>query len=50
MKVHEYYVYILTNKSNSVLYVGVTSDIHAGLTIIRTKYLKDLPQLTIVIS
>jgi putative endonuclease len=27
MKVHEYYVYILTNKSNSVLYVGVTNDI-----------------------
>ena len=27
MKVHEYYVYILTNKSNTVLYVGVTSDI-----------------------
>jgi putative endonuclease len=27
MKVHEYYVYILTNKSNSVLYIGVTSDI-----------------------
>jgi putative endonuclease len=27
MKVHEYAVYIVTNKSNSVLYVGVTSDL-----------------------
>jgi putative endonuclease len=27
MKTHEYYVYILTNKSNRVLYVGVTSDL-----------------------
>jgi putative endonuclease len=27
MKVHEYYVYILTNQSNTVLYVGVTNDI-----------------------
>ncbi len=27
MKIHLYYVYILTNKSNRVLYVGVTSDL-----------------------
>jgi putative endonuclease len=27
MKIHGYYVYILTNKSNNVLYVGVTNDI-----------------------
>ncbi|HEY4194098.1 MAG TPA: GIY-YIG nuclease family protein [Mucilaginibacter sp.] len=27
MKIHQYYVYILTNKLNSVLYVGVTSDL-----------------------
>jgi putative endonuclease len=27
MKKHEYSVYILTNKSNRVLYVGVTSDL-----------------------
>jgi putative endonuclease len=27
MKKHEYFVYILTNKSNTVLYVGVTSDL-----------------------
>ncbi len=31
MKVHEYYVYILTNKSNSVLYIGVTSDIQGRI-------------------
>jgi putative endonuclease len=27
MKIHQYYVYILTNKANSVLYVGVTNDL-----------------------
>jgi putative endonuclease len=27
MKLHQYYVYILTNKNNSVLYVGVTNDV-----------------------
>lgn len=27
MKAHIYYVYILANKNNSVLYVGVTNDI-----------------------
>ena len=27
MKTHEYYVYILSNKTNSVLYVGVTNDL-----------------------
>ncbi|WP_426670564.1 GIY-YIG nuclease family protein [Mucilaginibacter sp. McL0603] len=27
MKIHLYYVYILTNKSNTVLYVGVTNDL-----------------------
>jgi|SRR6185503_14587133 len=27
MKEHSYYVYILTNKSNTVLYVGVTSEL-----------------------
>jgi len=27
MKKHEYAVYIMTNKSNRVLYVGVTSDL-----------------------
>ena len=27
MKIHEYYIYILTNKTNTVLYVGVTNDL-----------------------
>jgi putative endonuclease len=27
MKLHIYYIYILTNKTNSVLYVGVTNDL-----------------------
>jgi len=27
MKARSYYVYILTNKANTVLYIGVTSDI-----------------------
>ncbi len=27
MKIHQYYVYILTNKGNTVLYVGVTNDL-----------------------
>ncbi|MFY0630970.1 MAG: GIY-YIG nuclease family protein [Flavobacteriaceae bacterium] len=28
---HNYYVYILTNKNKSVLYVGVTNDLHTRL-------------------
>ena len=31
MKKHEYAVYILTNKSNTVLYIGVTSDLHGRI-------------------
>jgi len=27
MKVHNYYVYIICNKANTVLYIGVTSDL-----------------------
>ena len=27
MKIHVYYIYILTNKNNSVVYVGVTNDL-----------------------
>ncbi len=27
MKIHQYFVYILTNKVNTVFYVGVTSDL-----------------------
>jgi putative endonuclease len=29
MKTHEYYVYILTNKANAVLYVGVTNNLQS---------------------
>jgi len=32
MKIHQYYVYILTNKSNKVLYVGVTNDIESRVS------------------
>ena len=31
MVVHDYYVYILTNKTNSVLYIGVTNDLSRRL-------------------
>jgi len=31
MKVHECYVYIITNRSNDVLYVGVTSDLQSRI-------------------
>ncbi|RYU90608.1 GIY-YIG nuclease family protein [Mucilaginibacter terrigena] len=27
MKIHQYYVYIITNASNNVLYTGVTNDL-----------------------
>ena len=27
MKIHQYYVYILTNQANTVLYVGITNDL-----------------------
>jgi putative endonuclease len=27
MKIHQYYVYILANKANTVFYIGVTSDL-----------------------
>jgi putative endonuclease len=29
MKIHEYYVYIITNTYNTVLYIGVTSDLQS---------------------
>ena len=31
MVIHEYYVYILTNKTNSVLYIGVTNSLSKRL-------------------
>ena len=27
MKIHQYYIYILTNKTHTVIYVGVTNDL-----------------------
>jgi len=31
-KIYSYYVYILTNKSNNVLYVGYTNDLGRRIT------------------
>jgi putative endonuclease len=31
MKIHQYYVYIVTNKVNTVFYVGVTRDIESRI-------------------
>ncbi len=31
MKVHQYYVYILANKTNTVLYIGVTSNLEGRI-------------------
>ena len=31
MKDHLYYIYILTNKSNTVLYIGVTNDLEGRI-------------------
>jgi putative endonuclease len=40
MKIHQYYVYILTNKSNAVLYVGVTNDLVSRIYQHKHKLLK----------
>ena len=32
MKIHEYYVYIIANKANTVFYIGVTSDLQARIS------------------
>ncbi|HEY4324493.1 MAG TPA: GIY-YIG nuclease family protein [Mucilaginibacter sp.] len=31
MKIHQYYVYIVANKVNTVFYIGVTSDIESRI-------------------
>jgi len=40
MKIHVYYVYILANKSNSVVYVGVTNDLVRRCHEHKTKLIK----------
>jgi putative endonuclease len=40
MKRHDYCVYILTNKNNTVLYVGVTSDLQGRIWQHKNKALK----------
>ena len=37
---HQYYVYILTNKTNSVFYIGVTSNIITRIWEHKTKVFK----------
>jgi putative endonuclease len=38
MRAHNYYVYILANKNNTVLYVGVTNNIERRLTEHKSKH------------
>jgi len=38
----QYYVYIVTNKANRVLYTGVTNDLKKGLTNTEKSWLRDL--------
>ncbi len=40
MKIHNYYIYILANKSNSVLYTGVTNDLVRRCHEHKTKLIK----------
>jgi len=40
MKIHVYYIYILSNKSNSVVYVGVTNDLVRRCHEHKTKLIK----------
>lgn len=37
-----YYVYIMSNKPNGVLYIGVTDNIDEGIREHKTKFLKGL--------
>jgi len=44
MKIHLYYVYILTNSSNNVLYVGVTNDLERRCYEHKQKLIKGFTQ------
>ena len=44
MKIHLYYVYILTNSSNNVLYVGVTNDLERRCYEHKRKMIKGFTQ------
>jgi putative endonuclease len=44
MKIHLYYVYLLTNSSNNVLYVGVTNDLERRCYEHKQKLIKGFTQ------
>ena len=44
MKIHLYYAYILTNKSNKVLYIGVTNDLERRCYEHKSKKIKGFTQ------
>jgi len=50
VKIHEYCIYIITDKSNTVLYIGVTSDLQDRVWQHKQKYLKVLLQSMNVIN
>jgi putative endonuclease len=44
LKVHQYYVYILTNEYNKVLYTGITNDLERRCLEHKKKYVKGFTQ------
>jgi putative endonuclease len=44
MKIHLYYVYILANKSNNVLYTGITNDLERRCYEHKSKMIKGFTQ------
>ncbi|WP_255547523.1 GIY-YIG nuclease family protein [Mucilaginibacter sp. dw_454] len=49
-KQHLYYVYILTNKGNTVIYVGVTNDLQNRVWQHKREAMMALPKLTVAIN